>query len=756
MFHSFLSWVRAPFLGSRPTRRRPRCGAAIEFLEPRQLLTLTLVPSVPVDLPAGKAEYIPLTATNTSQTAISFSAQSSDPNVTANVLSGGRSIRLTVTGIDSTNAQFTGVLTFRLFEAFAPQTTSRIINLVNAGFYNGLTFHRVINGFVAQGGDPLGTGAGGSGVTLNDEFSPALTFNSSGLLAMANSGDDTSDSQFFITDTKLPLAQMPQYLNFNYTIFGVLTSGFDTFQQLITTPTDANNRPLTREVINSAQVFTDTQNGVLQVSAPNGFTGSTTITVNASDGVPETDSQQFNLNVVPNTVNDPPILGPVGNLTTSEGTPLTFQVQGIDLQNDPLTFVVKDPAVFSNAVTTAPPQNVAVNIVVAPANGAAPSTAAITLTPAVNFTGTVNLLVGVRDQTNRVQSPGTLDSRSNFDTQKITLTVTANSSPVLTATPAGTPLSQTALFFKGLDNQVYEQRFDANQTLIQATTLTAPGTVGAMQAVTLADGSQVLFVIGLDNQVYEQKFTPSGTSSGGYALTQPGNVKSITATTTAGGIPLVFAIGMDDQVYVQSFDATGASKGPFAPTSSGKVLSMVASGSPGFAPATPFVFVLGLDNKVYQEHLTGSTWSSYQLTTGGRVQSISYSGAGQFFAVGLDNQVYEQKFDANGNNAGGYILTTPGKVKAIAQGLYSGKTELFAIGNDGQAYVQRFDAAGTSTGGYYLASPGTVKSITPSPLPGSPALYAVGADDRVYKLNIDNVTGNSVDAYAATNSGRIS
>src|SRR6185369_17505590 len=104
------------------------------------------------------------------------------------------------------------------------------------GFYNGLTFHRVIQDFVAQGGDPTGTGSGGSGTTLPDEFASDLTFTSNGLLAMANAGDDTGDSQFFITDVDETLAQLPQHLNFQHTIFGILTSGFDTFRKLIGTP----------------------------------------------------------------------------------------------------------------------------------------------------------------------------------------------------------------------------------------------------------------------------------------------------------------------------------------------------------------------------------------------------------------------------------------------------------------------------------------------------------------------------------------
>src|SRR5205807_158028 len=127
----------------------------------------------------------------------------------ADLVSGGRSLKLNVSGVDSNNVAFNGDLVFRLFESDEPATTARIIQLVNSGFYNNLTFHRVIPGFVAQGGDPSGNGTGGSGTKFNDEFKTDLTFTSNGLLAMANSGDDTNDSQFFITAVDESLAQLP-------------------------------------------------------------------------------------------------------------------------------------------------------------------------------------------------------------------------------------------------------------------------------------------------------------------------------------------------------------------------------------------------------------------------------------------------------------------------------------------------------------------------------------------------------------------
>ncbi len=100
-----------------------------------------------------------------------------------------------------------GTMSLQLFEQLAPNTTARIISLVNGTgngtngpFYDGLIFHRVIKDFMIQGGDPQGTGYGGSGTKFDDEITSALQFTSPGVLAMANSGPDSNDSQFFITD----------------------------------------------------------------------------------------------------------------------------------------------------------------------------------------------------------------------------------------------------------------------------------------------------------------------------------------------------------------------------------------------------------------------------------------------------------------------------------------------------------------------------------------------------------------------------
>ncbi|MEW5987837.1 MAG: peptidylprolyl isomerase [Chloroflexota bacterium] len=114
-----------------------------------------------------------------------------------------------------------GELRLRLFDDEAPLTVNNFIFLATQGFYDNTTFHRVITDFMAQGGDPTGTGSGGPGYQFADETDNGLTFDRRGLLAMANAGPGTNGSQFFITFVETP------WLDGNHTIFGELIEGDD-------------------------------------------------------------------------------------------------------------------------------------------------------------------------------------------------------------------------------------------------------------------------------------------------------------------------------------------------------------------------------------------------------------------------------------------------------------------------------------------------------------------------------------------------
>lgn len=117
-----------------------------------------------------------------------------------------------------------GTMEFLLYRQVAPLTVSNFVNLATRGFYDGLTFHRVIPDFMAQGGDPNGDGSGGPGYQFEDEI--ALRMNQEGILAMANSGPATNGSQFFITHLATP------HLNGGHTVFGLVHSGRDVIRQI--------------------------------------------------------------------------------------------------------------------------------------------------------------------------------------------------------------------------------------------------------------------------------------------------------------------------------------------------------------------------------------------------------------------------------------------------------------------------------------------------------------------------------------------
>lgn len=139
-----------------------------------------------------------------------------------------------------------GIFVAEMFEDKAPLTTKNFIELVEKGFYDGIIFHRVIDGFMIQGGDPTGTGMGGPGYKIKDEFGKGLKHDDEGILSMANAGPNTGGSQFFIT-----LAPTP-WLNGHHAIFGKVVEGMDVVRLIGVVPTDFRDRP--REAVTMEKV----------------------------------------------------------------------------------------------------------------------------------------------------------------------------------------------------------------------------------------------------------------------------------------------------------------------------------------------------------------------------------------------------------------------------------------------------------------------------------------------------------------------
>ena len=157
-----------------------------------------------------------------------------------------------------------GSFKIRLFDQEAPETVANFVGLAegtkewthpgthqkmtNTPFYDGIIFHRVINGFMIQGGDPLGQGVGGPGYQFKDEFHPSLRHGKAGMLSMANAGANTNGSQFFITLTATP------HLDNKHSVFGEVTEGMDVVRRIGTTPTGRQDRPVKDVVINSIKI----------------------------------------------------------------------------------------------------------------------------------------------------------------------------------------------------------------------------------------------------------------------------------------------------------------------------------------------------------------------------------------------------------------------------------------------------------------------------------------------------------------------
>ena len=156
-----------------------------------------------------------------------------------------------------------GKFTIRLFDKEAPNTVANFVGLAEGTkewtdpatgqkgkgpFYDGIVFHRVINGFMIQGGDRLGQGTGGPGYNFADEFHPTLRHTKAGILSMANAGPNTNGSQFFITLGPTP------HLDNRHSVFGEVTQGMEIVRRIGSTPTGRQDRPVKDVVINSVKI----------------------------------------------------------------------------------------------------------------------------------------------------------------------------------------------------------------------------------------------------------------------------------------------------------------------------------------------------------------------------------------------------------------------------------------------------------------------------------------------------------------------
>lgn len=333
----------------------------------------------------GSPLHIPIDAYDPNGGPLTIEVTSSAPSVvSAEVLTGNRSLLLSTEGY--------GDMVFELFEQRAPVPAGRVAELAEAGFYEGVIFHRVFNSFVIQGGDPTGTGTGGSTLgDFDDQFHLELQHNTRGILSYAKSNDDTNDSQFFITEGAT------RHLDFNHSVFGILIEGEQQREAISSTATNINNRPLFDVVIETASIFDDQENGTLMLKALE--PGSATITVAVIDAEGNRTEQTFDVTSANDTSNGAPFLNPVADdLHTCVDLETTVQLSSQDKEGDRVIYSV------------APVGDVTFGLSVDSNSGL------VTVTPPRGFAGELQFLATVRQAT-----PTTTSSPD--DNQLITIIV---------------------------------------------------------------------------------------------------------------------------------------------------------------------------------------------------------------------------------------------------------------------------------------------------------------------------------------------
>jgi len=336
---------RFPAAGARPRRPlHPFRRSRLESLEPRWVLSAPtlaaigdLTEATGTPLLSGAPMFVPLDALDADAgDTITFTVTSSNPNVTTYVPQGNRSMRISVRSADGA---IEGDMVFELFEDLVPEITSRIIELAQKSvgegkFYDDVIFHRVIDGFMIQTGGYRGTAyIGGSVANFDDQFHPDLQHTSAGVLSMAKtSSDDSNSCQFFITDAPT------RWLDFQHSVFGRLVEGEDIRNAISNAATGSDTEPDVAITIESVEIFTDNQNGVLMLKAAQGYTGEADITVIASDGNGGQAGETVHVVVLADTNNNYPFLQPVSTVQMDAGQTANFTLGATDVEGDSYYF----------------------------------------------------------------------------------------------------------------------------------------------------------------------------------------------------------------------------------------------------------------------------------------------------------------------------------------------------------------------------------------------------------------------------------
>ncbi len=327
----------------------------------------------PLSIPCGKTLVVPIACDDADGEALTYTVTSSNAKVFARVRTGSPSLKMHVaTTNDGSGAAYAGDMEFQLFREDAPETASFIGGFAQKGYYDDLNFHRIVPGFVIQGGDPAGTGSGitPGNVNLNlnfklpNEFRSKYIFTGRGQLAMANSGYSqsfpsngnfyssgsftaTNGSQFFMT-----LGQ-PRFLDFKHTIFGQLIRGFDVMAKIAAVPT-TSEKPNVDVKMSGFTVTPSKTDAVLLLSTTT-VTGAATITVIATDKTGNTATRFITVKAEKDTDNDPPLIEAFEPTVVAVWAIPSVQIRVSDLESDAIStrVPVRDTSTFQTIYASA-------------------------------------------------------------------------------------------------------------------------------------------------------------------------------------------------------------------------------------------------------------------------------------------------------------------------------------------------------------------------------------------------------------------
>ncbi|PAY18085.1 hypothetical protein CKO51_19035 [Rhodopirellula sp. SM50] len=315
----------------------------------------------------GSPLHVPIDAYDPYGGPLTVTVSVDDPDLLMEkVIAGNRSIRI--------DLETYGDLVFELFEQRAPVASGRMIELAKSGFYDGIDFHRVIDNFVIQAGDPTGTGTSGSTLDdFDDDYHAELQYNRSGVLGFAKSRDDTSNSQFFVTEVPT------RFLDFNYSIFGQLVEGEAVREAISGHAVNHSDRPTRDITIETIEVFNDQENSIVMLKPTGNATGRTHVTVTVANQFGVTSSETFAVEVQQDNHNSQPFLN---SIAVAESYPndqaATLQITSTDIEGDAVEYSAELIGDHNNANVTIDDEG---RLVVMPRHG---------------FSGTVDVEVTVR------------------------------------------------------------------------------------------------------------------------------------------------------------------------------------------------------------------------------------------------------------------------------------------------------------------------------------------------------------------------